>query len=478
MKKILCVILSMVLLLSSVSVLSFAAEEETTTKKSLSDSISGFVSDKINAEQFRKALQAYTFNDSDIPSGYKTDGKFDMEKLINSSDSDAKNTTVYGLSVDFLYHRDEKLYWGSLPCASEPYCSTCKKYFKADELSENYCPECGATLTVETIYNTIAIVCGNLNSFLKKTLVKLYGGQNLYTSENATRICNYIGKLLYPNYSDRVIVFPNPIVESKSNDFYDTIAKESGMLELVEKNWCNNYDLNVKPLLSAFGVSMNNFPVIDRDTHNAVLVSRCLIKAIVENTLEKGPVEYFLGVLSTFVQTYTVSLYAPIRALFNLKVANGTIDEYELKTFKGFLNLVFNDNNPNDESKFWFITPPMRKFNTAENKVELFLYVAAYLALVGKHGSNPSVAANLKADIVANTVLDETEKERCLMIVDGLFGGQLREMGASLAIVTVEDISTIKDNIWQRFTKMIKGMIQRFIDFFDKIYQNFKNFGK
>ena len=476
MKKLLCIILSITLLLSSLGAFAIAAEDETTTKAPLDINIADFVSDKINAEGFKKALLYYNFDAGKLPAEYKDEaGNYDMEALIKSENCGGAD--IFGLSLNKMYNTTSDLLWAGLPLADDPYCEHCQKSIDRAGVRGVICPNCGNRLTVKTIYNTMAIVSGNLNSYLKKILTRLYGGEKLYTDENATKICNFIGHLLYTSYTDKTIHFETPVVENNSDDFYNRIAEESGLRTIVETNWCNNARINIKSLLSALGVGLYNFTVIDTEIRDSKIVSRYLIKYIIQEILDKGPVEYILNVASTFSKTYALTLYEPLRAIFNVKVSSGIIGESELKTIKGFLNLVFNNNNPNDSSKLQFFTPPVKRIAVTEDKVELFFYLVIYMNLVGNHGTNPGFVSNIKNKISASTVLDETEKERLLKITDGIFCGSLDEMGSALAIVSSESITDTKNGIWEKFVNMIKGLINRIVSFFDSIYQNFKNIG-
>lgn len=477
MKKILCIILSVALLISSLGAFALAVgEDESKPNNGLDINIADFVSDKINAEGFKKALQAYTYNNSDIPDGYKdSKGNYNIDKLLRSEN--CGGASVFGLSLNNMYNTNISLYWAGLPQASDPYCEHCEKNIDRNIVSGVICPICKNHLTVETIYNTMAIVSGNLNSYLKKIINRLYGGAKLYSSENATKICNFIGSLLYTNYVDKVMSFETPISENRSDDFYDAIAEQSGLKAIVESNWCNNPRLNVKPLLSALGVGLYNFTVIDKEVRDPQLVSRYLIKYIIQEILDKGPIEYALNVISTFSKSYSLTLYEPLRALFNVKVSSGIISEEDLKTVKGFVNLLFNNNNPEDSSKLQFVDLPMRRIANTEDKVELFFYFVIYLNLVGKHSTNPGVVSNLKSKFSSSAVLEDVEKERLLKIVDGLFCGQLDEMGSALAIVSSENISDVKTNFWNSLINMAKNFINKIVSFFDSIYQNLKNIG-
>ncbi len=476
MKKVLSIILSLTLLFSSLTAVAFAADSGTgNTGSGFDFNLSEIINDKINEVNFGNALKDYTFDESTIPDKYKNEGKYDMEALVKSGT--ANNVYMFGLSLDFLYNSEEKFFWSRLPAASDPYCTACKKSFDASSGVSNTCPDCGKTLKIDTIYSNVTLANANLNLCLKNILINHFGDNKLYTDENATKICNIIGHLINPDYIDQNLGFPHGIAEDSSDEFYDTIAEKSGLTNLIQANWCNDYLLNIKPLLYTLGVNFNDFPVLERDLHNGVLVSRILIKSIIKSLLEKGPVNYILNITWAFSRTYSTYLYEPIKALFKLKLSKGMIDEDELRTIKGLLNLISNDNNAADESKLQFITPPVRRFALAETKQELFLYMIIYLNLVGKNGSNPSVIENLKANINSNAVLTTVEKERLTTIVSGLFCGKLNDMVPMLANYLAETLPDVKQSIWQNFVKTIKNLINSFVSLIDRIFNNFKNIG-
>lgn len=476
MKKILCLVLSLTLLLSSLGISAFA--DDGNDKMNFNFDLNELITDSINEVDFKKALENYNFN-GDIPDDCKTpEGQYDIEKLVTSGT--ASNVYMFGLSIDFLYNSDEKLLWAKLPACEDPYCTECKKSFKADSVPDKKCPDCGKALKINTIYNDMALACGNLNFCLKKIFNKYYEGNKLYTEENATKICNIIGHLLFTNYTDQNIGFDIPLVEDNEDNvnlFYDTIAEKSGLKELIQRNWCNVPSLNYKPLLYTLGVNFEDFPAPDRDIYDAKYVSRILLNSIVSSIMKIGPVNYLLDVIWAFSRTYAIFLYEPVKALFNVKISSGLIQEDELKTFKGLLNLIFNDNNDKDTSKLQFVTPPVRRFANSTDTTELFLYVIIYLNLVGKNGNNPTVVSGFKDSINANSMFEDSDKKYLVSIVDGLFCGNLSELVPMLANYFVENISDLKDSMWQKFVKMIKNLIKNFIGVFDKIYKNFKNIG-
>lgn len=476
MKKLLCVVLSLILAVSSLGTIALAADDSGNTVGDFGFDLSGLITDKIKETDFQKALKDYNFDGSALPEDYYgEDGQYDIEALIQSGT--AQNVYMFGLSLDFLYHSTGALFWSTLPSSADPKCPSCKKSFPKESVPDNTCPDCGTTLKTENIRNDIAVAKGNLNMMLLNIIKNHISGNKLYSSENATRICNFIGNLFFENYKNQTITFDIPLVEDDADTFYDTIAERSGLRELIQNNWCNNRTLNYKPLLYTLGVKFSEFPIPDKDIYNAKIVSRFLLRAIITTTLNRGPVNYLLDVLWAFSRTYTLFMYEPIKALFNVKIASGRITEEELSTLKGLFNLVANNNDPTNTSKLQFVTPPVYRFANSKDTVELFLYLMIYLNLVGKHASNPTAVSGIKDSINANAGLEQKEKDRLVKVVDGMFCGNLNDLVPELVNYMLENVSEAKTTMWETFVKFLKNFINGFVKIIDRIYKNFKDIG-
>lgn len=474
MKKLLCVVLSLILAVSSFGTVALAADGSGVGDFGFD--LSELVTDKINEIDFQKALEDYNFDDSVLPEDYYgEDGQYDIEALIQSGT--AQNVYMFGLSLDFLYNSTDDLFWATLPSSANPKCTNCKKEFPKESVPDNKCPDCGKTLKTENIRNDMALAKGNLNLMLLKIIKNHAEGNKLYSDKNATRICNFIGHLFYENYTDQTITFDVPVVEDNEDTFYDTICERSGLVDLIQKNWCSNGSLNYKPLLYTFGVRFSELPAPERDIRNAKIVSRFLLKAIITSVLERGPVNYLLDVVWAFARTYTLFFYEPVKALFSIKIASGVITEEELLTFKGLLNLIANNNDKSNTSKLQFVTPPVYRFANSRDTVELFLYLMIYLNLVGKHSTNPSAVDGIKGKITSNSELDSKEKDRLIKVTDGMFCGNLKDLVPELSNYMIENISEANETIWDNFVKFLKNFISGFVKIIDRIYKNFKDIG-
>ena len=425
MKKFLALLLSLVMVLSSFGVL--ASAEGTS------------IGDLVGDVNFEEALNNFNADGMVLPEDYLDENyQYDMEALLQSGA--LNNLNLFGLTVDFLYNSTDELAW--------------------------------YTLAVEK--SDFALAKANLNMCLLYILKNHFSGDKLYTAANAEAITNFIGHLINEDFTDvKVIYNREPVSEAT---FYKTIADFSGLDVVIQHNWCDQPRINFKPLIYALGVNFND--LLERDFSDGQALAEALVKAVITRNLQNGPINYILDLATSLSRTYSLCMVEPIKALFKSKIARGVINEYELEDLRGLLNLVFNNNNPDDTSKLQFITPPGYRFASAKDSTEVFLYMLIYLNLVGKYKSNPDVIKNYQSEINANTFLTATEKERINSIIGGVFLGDLPAIVAILDDLVVDNIEEGKNDLWRNFVNFLTNMIKNFIGMFDKIYQSLINIGK
>ena len=425
MKKFIALLLSLVMILSSFAV---SASAET-----------GSIGDLVDDINFEEALKDFNADGMELPEDYLDENyQYDMEALLQSGA--LNNMNLFGLTVDFLYNSSEDLFW--------------------------------ATLSVQK--SDLAIARGNLNMYLMRVLKNHFGGNKLYTAKNAETLINFIGHLINEDFTDTNVVFNSePVSEAV---FYKTVADFSGLDVVIQHNWCDNPNMNFKPLMYALGVSLGN--LLERDFKDGQILAETIVKAVITQNLEVGPVNYLLDLLSAMSRTYGMCMLEPLKALLQSKLTRGVITEEELSTMRGLLNLIFNNNNPDDTSRLQLITPPTYRFAIAKDSTEVFLYLLVYLNLVGRYKSNPQVVSGYKTDISESTILTQTEKERVSAVIDGVFLGDLSGIVAMMGDLTVENMEEGKNDLWTKFVTFLSDMIKRFIGLFDKIYQYLINFGK
>lgn len=425
MKKFLALLLSLVMIVSSLAV---AASAE-----------SAGIADMVGDIDFAKALENFNADGMELPEEYLDENfEYDMEELLQSGA--LNNLNLFGLTVDYLYHNSDDLFW--------------------------------STLTVQK--SDLALAKANLNMYLMRVLKNHFGDEKLYTARNAEAIANFVGHLINEDFTDVTVIYNSePVSEAV---FYKTVADFSGLDQVIQHNWCDQPTINFKPLLYALGVNFND--LLERDFNDGQVLAETLIKAVITRNLQNGPINYILDVVTTFSKTYGISLAEPIKALLKSKIVRGVIYDYELDTFRGFLNLLFNNNKPDDGTKLQFMTPPTYRIAIAKDSTEVFLYLLAYLNLDVKYKSNADVIKNYQAEISANDFLDDTEKERINAVLGGVFLGDLSGIVAIIDDLAVENIEEGKNDLKNNFINFIVNMIKKFLGMFDKIYQSLISIGK
>ena len=425
MKKFLALLLSLVMMFSCLGV---AASAE-----------SANLADLVGDVDFAKALKNFNADGMKLPEEYLDENyQYDMEALLQSGA--LNNLNLFGLTVDFLYNSSDDLFW--------------------------------STISIQK--SDLALAKANLNMYLMRVIRNHFGDQKLYTAKNAEAISNFIGHLINADFTDVTVIYNSePVSEAV---FYKTVADFSGLDEVIQHNWCNQPTINFKPLMYALGVSMSD--LLERDFSNGQVLAETIIKTVITRVLQNGPINYILEVLTYFAKTYGISMVDPIKALFKSKIVRGVIYDYELDNLRGLLNLIFNDNNPDDTSKLQFITPPTYRIAIAKDSTEVFLYLLAYLNLVGRYKSNPDVIRNYQADISASDILTDTEKERVNSVLNGVFLGDLSGIVAIIDDLVVENIDEGKNDMKNNFISFIVNFIKKFLSMFDKIYQSITGIGK
>ena len=427
MKKSISILLAVLMIFSCFSMLpALAAEEEDTTKKPLSDTLNEMV-----GIDFAKALENPDL--STYESLANADSTIAYEQaMLNGVD-------FMGLSIDYMYNSKDPIYWPSLSVSR----------------------------------SDLALVYGNLNTYLLRMKKEKLNDYRFYTNEKATKICNILGHLYDPNFKDITISFDNN--PTTSDIFYRTVCERSGLTEWIQKQWIDPIgDTYYVALCTTLGMRLDDLPAPERDIKNAALVAPLLVKTIVEYKAS-GPFAHLIEILHIFTRTYNYYLSKAVVPFFQKYIDAGKTTKDELMTFKGLLNTISNGNGTK-AGRLECITPPSYRFAKTTDEVENFLYLMIYCNLLGAFKNNKSVVQAYKASVDANANFDATQKERIKAIVGMMFEGKFAEAEPTLSNISQEIISNVPNNL----KNMLLGFFGRFLDgfysFFDKIYQAIKKF--
>ena len=385
------------------------------------------------------------------------DNGVDVEALLQSGALD--NVDMLGLDIDFLYHSTEELMWSKL------------RVSKAD----------------------IALTKANINTYLSTALYDTIGDYDdvnkLVKAANATKIANFIGHILDPDFVD--VVITDLAVEDSGfyydsfdvvNVFYTKIARYSGLIDAIQTNWIDS-NVNFSPILYLLNFSFGDDMMLGKSKlSNAERIAPVLIKSVIKNVCEIGPLEYILRVVSQLSLTYSTCMYEPIKALVQAHVSKGNITEDELRTLRGLLNLIINGNDKNRTDKLQFISAPSYRFASCASPdgvdtTTMFLYGLVYMTLVGKNGSNSTAVAAMKAKVNSNGRLSSDQKKTICAIYDGIIMNNLTGLIDQMSTMMGDNIDEVGESLWRVFINFFKNYWRNVTLFFNKLFDSLSNFG-
>ncbi len=463
MKKMLSIILVLSMILSC-AVPAFAATSDAATEGGFSFSLTDLVANEDSINAFKDAINNYNPENMPVPDSA------DINELLNSGALD--NCNMMGISIDFLYNSTKEFAWGSLYELDKN-----GNIIFYDENGVQVPQSEGGQPKLAVSKGDLSLANANLNMYLRRIVNKLYAGVDLYTAENATKLTNIIGGLFYPDYNNQVITFSGTQSISE-DDFYKTVVEKSGLGALIQTNWCDTVPaINFKPFLTLFGLSLSD--VLDSEYKNGYILAEKLLKATVQKFISGGPINYILDFVWAFSRAYTSALYEPTKALFTLKINAGYIDYEEMKTFDGLINLIANNNNPNDTTKLQFIDTPTRRFGMAKDTNELFLYLLVYFNLNCRYKNNTEVVRQFNGT-VQNLPLGQDYKNNLINIVNNLLSGRIDNLVDVLGELYVKNVEDVPGDIWKSIKVTLAKFFQQIADFFDnwfKILTGQKDFG-
>ena len=193
MKKLLCIFMAVMMLISSVSVIGASAADGYAAKNPITDSFDSF-------EEF-------------------VDENGDKE--------------IYGYTYKFLYEEKGAVDWSKLAI-----------YFDK------------AGVPSQSTRRSISLAFSNINNHFKRLMTNFFGGDRLYTEEYATDIANFVGKMVYPDFKETTVSFPNGVTPNE-DDFYKFVADASGIVPLIQTNWIDK-GIDFKSFFKEIGTGIKN----------------------------------------------------------------------------------------------------------------------------------------------------------------------------------------------------------------------------
>ena len=452
MKKTMSLLLALIMLLSGISVFPVSAES------GVLDNLLGSAEDVAAAES---ALSYFEIKNlpSKIDSYAEFEGTAAWDKV-----------SLLGINLDFLYSDKGALSWAELDV------------FKKDNNGNLVYGEDGYPVKLIS-KDDISLAFSNINTYLQNILYTMYGGLNMYTSDNAIGLANIIGNIFFHNFkelnpADYKNYFTNEI--PSSNEFYRAVVTLSGFDGIVQANWVPRGKNYCEPVIKALcGNSLNFY---DEYYTDGLVLSSKIVEAMVKKLLSVGPVDFIYDLVNSFSSQFFVSTYGePLLALFTHKmpVIGSFIVEEDLYSFDGLLQLVFCDadcytSGSGSVVKFCPFNFPTERLGATYDKDEALIYIYYYLNLCGRYKNNYEFFENVKDSIESNASISEDDTKKLKALVDGLFLGDF-ETALKDGIIPLYQVnsSSTSTSIIERMRNSFMIFLKKIADYFDYLRRIF-----
>lgn len=429
MKKLICIVVAVVLAVSSFAVVGVSAADGYAAKNPITDNFSSY----------------YEFVDENA------DKKF------------------FGYTYDFLYESTAYVDWTKLDI----------------RYSMNGLP-------AQSTDGSFTLAFGNMNAYLKRVMNRFFIGQKLYTEEYGVDLINFFGKLIDPNFEPVTVAFDGTL-NPNEYDFFETIAVKSGLADTIQNNWCNQgidyraffsvFGANVSDIVSS---KLNDGKHVAK-----ALVQGAVNSLIAVGPLEYafGVLEDLSGSYSSVVFDAATALFSrKIAAGKPDRQANGEIKRVdytvaELNSVQGFLTYALDG-----VLNYDFFTFPDGRISSAADRTEKQLFMYMYFAINYKYKYNDKAVESFKQKI--NSFLLEGDRyhregdydyeeitevmQRISTIIDVVFKGDISDEAVTFVqSLTAENLEETPDDILSQLESWFAKLIRTIVDYFDYLLKLF-----
>ncbi len=428
MKKFICVLMAVMMMLSSVAVLGVSAADGYAAKNPITD-------------------------------------RFDSISEFESENADKE---IYGYTYDFLYNDLGK----TVGDFSDLDISFTKDGFPYRSSGES----------LESAYM-------NLSYYTKMIMINFFGGEKLYTEEYAVYLTNFFGNLVYPNFEEVTDVFDENVIPNK-DDFYKAVVEKSKIWEVVEANWIDK-NVDYTGFVNAMGGNSDSLTVSDSRKPKAVskmfiegIVSSIVAFGPVEymfkilSALSANYSAYYEAASSLF--RMKINAGKPVRDASGNVTARVQYGVDELKAVEGFLTYAFDGVFNYDFFRF-----PAARIANATDDAEKILCLMAYFAINYRYRNNASVIDGLASKIITfmekngrrsqagyNDSEFDALKTNIRGLIDAVFKGDITvETAVFVGDLSKENIDTLPDDIFTQFKNWLSSLLRKIADYFDYIFK-------
>ena len=378
MKKLLCLVLTLIMVLSSFAMclsVSAKGEEDFLYRPDGTgghEDIVGKVIDPIVAGKntvFADSINELGFSSvNKLEANGQTLTKENFDSFITANASDK----MFGIDFDFLYSKNQgSFFWNftNYKLETDPHIhetevaqaeaehrySTCAmkgaydacaevlngyrysyeqkevdKEIFADIIEERVVIHNDYTNRDEIHYNyyydfskgSFSLIRANANNQIINTISKTWKNDALFkdtdtANKNAVKIANFIGNLLYPNFVE-IPEGTEVFTDNKKLDaynFFARITEVSGLEDILQNNWCEARTFNVKDIMKALGVNIADDVLLNVETEKGVYMGARILTDVFREFFE-NPVVYVEQLLQLFSKSYGYTYQRAIEALF------------------------------------------------------------------------------------------------------------------------------------------------------------------
>lgn len=447
MKKTLCVLLALLMLLGSFSVGVSALEINLGTIEANSEAMAHFTVKGL-PEKFNCSIEEFKTYEN---------GKYWNE--IN----------LIGMDLDFLYTNINPLVWSYLDVFHKNPDGT----YIYDETGE---------VKTKITQGEIALTFSTINKYLSNIYYNVYGGLNPYNSENAVALANIIGKVFYRDFKELDVNNFNDYFGSKipnSQEFFEAVVTLSRLDVLVQNNWCSRGREFCEPVVKILGGTYVEF--FNEYYSNGKVLAARILEGMHEKAKIEGPVKVILDIVKAYSVSYNLVYREPTLALFTHKLERvqnvGSVEEYQ--TVSGLLKLIFCNcdpmekegcfaSKPTDVDHFCPLEFPAARIATSENDEDLLMYLYYYFNLCSAYRGNSDYFANVKKNIRNSSKISDSDKTKLESVVDGYFLNNINSTVDNLVTPYLnENLVPDSTNFFTRLKNSLMSLMKKMADYFD-----------
>lgn len=345
----------------------------------------------------------------------------------------------------------------------------------------------------------------NSNNQLVKVIRTIWGDGAIYSSpkiatQNAIKFVNFIGNLVNESFTEVESGTYKPFankVRVTRDEFFEEVAVASGLADILQAKWCNAKGFDVRRIMSAFGVNVDSETILDSELTKGNKMGRRIL-ADMYTDFFADPVGYVTRLVQLFCKNYDTYYAKAFKELFSVKFrymmelsAANTSDNLpsytgsELDTVDGLMGFIADCTYIMDgnlyEPRFTFAPLPAKRFASAKDTNELYVYVLCYLELNRIYNDNAAMITNFINNSInkfqelyfpsdSEKRLDDIEAVK--IVFDSMFNGKLtfnEIFTIHVGLFTQNTIDNFSNNFFSSIKQAIANFFQNFLTAIDKI---------